>query len=161
MSADVLSRTTNSGAVPPDRAGRPRPALSSIRGITMKLSTGLALATLIAMPALAHHSFEAEYDGSKTTTLTGIVTKVDWVNPHAYIFINTKDEAGAVKEIRFELGPPYALVRGGWKRDTVKIGDKITVEGAALAKDPRNSWAGALPTTFLFPASGGPKLPTR
>ena len=67
---------------------------------------------------------------------------MDWVNPHAYIFINTKDDAGAVKEIRFELGPPYALVRGGWKKDTVKIGDKITVEGAALAKDPRNSWAG-------------------
>jgi hypothetical protein len=127
----------------------------------MKLSTLVALTTLAVVPALAHHSFEAEYDGSHTTTLSGIVTKVDWVNPHAYIFINTKDEAGAVKEIRFELGPPYALVRGGWKRDTVKIGDKITVEGAALAKDPHNSWAGALPTTFLFPASGGPKLPTR
>jgi hypothetical protein len=128
----------------------------------MKLSTRLILAlTLTLGTALAHHSFEAEYDGSKTTTLTGIVTKVDWVNPHAYIFINAKDEAGAVKEIRFELGPPYALVRGGWKRDTVKIGDKITVEGAALAKDPRNSWAGALPTTFLYPANGGPKLPTR
>jgi hypothetical protein len=128
----------------------------------MKLSTRLTLVLAItAATAMAHHSFEAEYDGSKTTTLTGIVTKVDWVNPHAYIFINTKDESGAVKEIRFELGPPYALVRGGWKRDTVKIGDKITVEGAALAKDPRNSWAGALPTTFLFPASGGAKLPTR
>ena len=127
----------------------------------MKRSKGFALAILLAVPALAHHSFEAEYDGSKTTTLTGIVTKVDWVNPHAYIFINTKDESGAVKEIRFELGPPYALVRGGWKRDTVKIGDKITIEGAALAKDPANSWAGAMPTTFLFPANGGPKLPTR
>lgn len=128
----------------------------------MRLSTRLTvLMTLTAAAALAHHSFEAEYDGSKTTTLTGIVTKVDWVNPHAYIFINTQDDAGAVKEIRFELGPPYALVRGGWKRDTVKIGDKITVEGAALAKDPRNNWAGALPTTFLIPANGGPKLPTR
>ena len=128
----------------------------------MRLSTRLFLALMLTVgAALAHHSFEAEYDGSKTTTLTGIVTKVDWVNPHAYIFINTKDDSGAVKEIRFELGPPYALVRGGWKRDTVKIGDKITIEGAALAKDPANSWAGAMPTTFLFPANGGPKLPTR
>jgi Family of unknown function (DUF6152) len=127
----------------------------------MKLSTRLILAlTLTVATALAHHSFEAEYDGSKTATLTGIVTKVDWVNPHAYIFINTKDEAGAVKEIRFELGPPYALVRGGWKKDTVKIGDKITLENAATAKDPRNSWVGALPTTFLIPANGA-KLPTR
>jgi Family of unknown function (DUF6152) len=116
---------------------------------------------LAAATAFAHHSFEAEYDGNKITTLTGIVTKVDWVNPHAYIFMNIQDAAGATKEIRFELGPPYALVRGGWKRDTVKIGDKITIEGAALAKDPRNSWAGALPTTFLYPATGGQKLPTR
>src|ERR1700683_4324718 len=123
-----------------------------LRGITMRLSTRLILAlTLTVATALAHHSFEAEYDGSKTTTISGIVTKVDWVNPHAYIFINTKDDAGAVKEIRFELGPPYALVRGGWKRDTVKIGDKITVEGAGLGKETRNSWAGGLTTTSLFP----------
>ena len=133
----------------------------------MRPGTGLTFAafafslmTLAVAPAVAHHSFEAEYDGSKTATLTGFVTKVDWVNPHAYIFINTKDEAGAVKEIRFELGPPYALVRGGWKKDTVKIGDKITIEGAALAKDPRNSWAGAMQTTFLIRANGE-KLPTR
>src|SRR5271169_1406958 len=126
----------------------------------MRLSTRLALAfTLIAATALAHHSFEAEYDGNKTATLTGIVTKVDWVNPHAYIFINTKDESGAMKDIRIELGPPYALVRGGWKKDTVKIGDKITVEGAALAKDGRN-WAGSMPTTFLV-LTTGEKLPMR
>ena len=127
----------------------------------MKLSTKLTLAlVLTVIPVLAHHSFEAEYDGSKTTTLNGIVTKVDWVNPHAYIFINTKDDSGAVKEIRFELGPPYALVRGGWKRDTVKIGDKITVEGAAVAKDPKNNWVGAMQTTSLTTATGQ-KLPTR
>jgi len=116
---------------------------------------------LTAATAFAHHSFEAEYDSNKITTLSGIVTKVDWVNPHAYIFLNTQDASGATKEIRFELGPPYALVRGGWKRDTVKIGDKITVEGCALAKDPRNAWAGALPTTVLIPANSSQKLPTR
>jgi hypothetical protein len=128
----------------------------------MRLKIGILLAALglVAIPAAAHHSFEAEYDGSKTATLTGYVTKVDWVNPHAYIFFNTKDESGATKEIRFELGPPYALTRGGWKKDTVKIGDKITLEGAALPKDPKNSWAGAMPTTFLILADGK-KLPTR
>ena len=119
----------------------------------------LSLIVVTAALAAAHHSFDAEYDANKTATLTGIVTKVDWVNPHAYIFINTKDEAGATKEIRIELGPPYALVRGGWKRDTVKIGDKITVEGAALAKDGRN-WAGSMPTTQLVLTSGE-KLPMR
>ena len=110
--------------------------------------------------AQAHHSFEAEYYSDKTANLTGVVTKVDWQNPHAYIFVNSKDETGAVKSIRLELGPPYALVRGGWKKETVKIGDTITVEGGALAKDPRNSWVGALPTTVLVLGSGE-KLPMR
>jgi hypothetical protein len=128
--------------------------------LTVGSMLALSLMVLTPPPAAAHHSFEAEYDGNRTATLTGIVTKVDWVNPHAYIFINFKDEAGAVKDMRLELGPPYALVRGGWKKDTVKIGDKITVEGAALAKDPRNSWAGSLPTTFLV-LSTGEKLPMR
>ena len=126
----------------------------------MKLTKALTIITLLVVPAVAHHSFEAEYDGSKTTTLTGVVTKVDWVNPHAYIFINTKDETGAIKSIRAELGPPYALVRGGWKKESVKIGDTVTVEGAALAKDPRNSWVGALPTTMMV-LSTGEKLPMR
>jgi hypothetical protein len=128
----------------------------------MRISFGVMIAALglAAIPALAHHSFEAEYDSGKTATLTGYVTKVDWVNPHAYIFFTTKDDAGATKEMRFELGPPYALVRGGWKKDSVKIGDKITLEGAALAKDPKNNWAGAMQTTFLH-LENGTKLPTR
>lgn len=120
----------------------------------------ISLIILTVTPAIAHHSFEAEYDSARTATLSGFVTKVDWVNPHAYIFLNMKDESGASQEIRFELGPPYALVRGGWKRDSVKIGDKITLEGAALAKDPRNHWAGAMQTTSLV-LSTGQKLPTR
>ena len=125
------------------------------------MRAGILLAAFCGMlPLAAHHSFEAEYDGNKIATLTGVVTKVDWQNPHAYIFINSKDESGATKSIRVELGPPYALVRGGWKKDTVKIGDTITVEGAAMPKDPRNSWAGAVQTTTLVLASGE-KLPMR
>jgi len=117
---------------------------------------------LIAVAALAsaHHSFEAEYYSDRTANLAGVVTKVDWQNPHAYIFINSKDESGAPKSVRLELGPPYALVRGGWKKDTVKIGDTISVEGGAVAKDPRNSWVGALPTTMLVLGTGE-KLPMR
>src|SRR5713226_7700362 len=127
----------------------------------MRLFTVVSLfAFSLITPAVAHHSFEAEYDGSRTATIAGIVTKVDWVNPHAYIFINTKDESGAPKSIRIELGPPYSLVRGGWKKDTVKIGDQITVEGAALPKDARNNWVGAIPTTQLITTSGE-KLPIR
>ena len=120
----------------------------------------LAIGLVMVVPALAHHSFEAEYDDSKTATITGVVTDVAWQNPHAYIFINTKTEGGGTLNMRLELGPPYALVRGGWKKETVKIGDKVTVEGAAVAKDAKNHWVGSLQTTMMVLASGE-KLPTR
>ena len=126
----------------------------------MRFVLGLALIAAAVTPALAHHSFEAEYWDDKTATLTGFVTKIDWQNPHAYIYFNTQVADGTMKEMRFELGPPYALVRGGWKKETVKIGDKITVEGAAVAKDPKNNWVGAMQTTSLTTATGQ-KLPTR
>jgi hypothetical protein len=123
---------------------------------TCTLILGLAGAVL---PALAHHSFDAEYDGNKTATLTGFVTNVEWINPHAFITISFKDQSGATKEMKVELGPPYALTRGGWKRDTVKIGDKITMQDTALAKDGSNR-AGSTQNTFLILATGQ-KLPMR
>jgi len=119
----------------------------------------LSLMLMSVKPAAAHHSFDAEYDSKKTTTISGTVTKVDWVNPHAFVFIDSKDEAGTVKSFRIEMGPPYALVRGGWKRDTVKIGDRVTVEAAALAKDGSNA-AGSEQTTHMI-LSTGQKLPMR
>jgi len=108
---------------------------------------------LFAVPALAHHSLDAEYDANKVTTISGFVTKVDWQNPHAFVYVDVTDPAGAVKSYRVEMGPPYALVRGGWKKDTLKVGDKVTVEGAALAKDGSNS-AGSLPTTMMVLSTG-------
>jgi len=118
----------------------------------MKLST-IGLLLLAVAPAVAHHSFDAEYDSTRTTNLNGIVTKLDWINPHAFVYIDVKDESGAVKSFRVEMGPPYALVRGGWKHDTVKIGDKVTVENAALAKDGTNG-AGSMQTTSMVLATG-------
>jgi hypothetical protein len=114
---------------------------------------------LAATAALAHHSFDADYDAKKPVTVTGIVTKVDWVNPHAYVSIESKDESGIVKNFKIEMGPPYALVRSGWKRDTLKIGDKVTVVDAALAKDGSNA-AGSMRTTYLL-LDSGEKMVTR
>jgi hypothetical protein len=107
----------------------------------------------------AHHSFEAEYDSGKVVTISGTVTKLDWINPHAFVVIDSKDETGTVRSYRVEMGPPYALQRGGWKRDTVKIGDRVTVEGAASAKNGKDE-AGSMPTTQMVLASGQ-KLPMR
>ena len=129
-----------------------------MKGITMKASkVGLIAAAglllLTARTVTAHHSFDAEYDTKKIANITGYVTKVDWANPHAFVFIDSKDESGTVRNYRVEMGPPYALVRGGWKRDTVKIGDNVTVEAAALAKDGGNA-AGSEQTTHMILASG-------
>src|SRR5689334_19352659 len=87
-----------------------------------------------AVTASAHHSFAAQYDRSKPVTLTGPVTKVDWVNPHARIFVDSKDATGNVVNWEIELGPPAMLVRNGWTRNSIKIGETVTVNGS-LAKD--------------------------
>ena len=91
---------------------------------------------LAGSTAMAHHSFAAEFDGTKRVTLTGVVTKVEWTNPHVWIYFNVKDEkTGEVTNWGAEFGPPHGLQRGGWRRDTVKLGEKITVSEAALAKN--------------------------
>ena len=117
-------------------------------------SFALSLMFLNVTPAKAHHSFDAEYDSKRIANFSGVVTKIDWQNPHAYIYVNYKDESGETKPLRFELGPPYALLRGGWKKDTVKVGDTITVEGGAMPKDPRLNWVGAINSTTLITSTG-------
>ena len=97
------------------------------------MKTQLALvagATLLIFTAsvYAHHPFAAEYDWTKPVTLTGTVTKLEWSNPHAVLVINAKDDKGQTKEWTLEMGSPAALTRAGWTRNTVKMGDSITVE---------------------------------
>jgi hypothetical protein len=82
----------------------------------------------------AHHSFSAEYDSKKVFTLKGTVTKVEWMNPHVYFFLDVAGEDGKVANWAFEMGPPNGLQRGGWTRNTIKIGDELAVNGT-LAKD--------------------------
>jgi hypothetical protein len=124
---------------------------SSLRRLVVVSSLACAIVS-VASSAIAHHSFDAEYDSKKPFTITGFVTKVDWVNPHAFVFVDVK-EGSSVKNYRIEMGPPYALVRGGWKRDTLKIGDKVTVVNAAAAKDGRDA-GGSMPTTAMVLADG-------
>jgi hypothetical protein len=88
-------------------------------------------------PMLAHHSFAAEYDDKKPFTLSGTVTKVEWLNPHARFYMDVKDEAGKVTNWEFELASPNGLMRKGWTRNSLKIGDVVSVE-AYRAKDGSN-----------------------
>jgi hypothetical protein len=85
---------------------------------------------MVASPPLhAHHAFAAEYDAQKPITLTGTVTKVEWTNPHARIYLDVKDENGQVANWDFELGPPNGLMRRGWTRTSLKPGHVVTVTG--------------------------------
>src|ERR1700751_5495235 len=99
-----------------------------------KLSGLIAGLGLLALPVLAHHSFEAEYDADKPVTLKGTVTKVEWTNPHARFYIDVKDDSGIVVNWNLELASPNVLVRNGWSRKSLNIGNVITVQGS-LAKD--------------------------
>jgi hypothetical protein len=91
-------------------------------------AAGLGL-LLGALPAVAHHSFAAEYDQKKPVKVTGIVKKVEWTNPHSRMYLDVKDASGKVTLWNFEFGSPNHLFRAGWTRNTVKEGDEITVEG--------------------------------
>ena len=98
----------------------------------------LLLATAVGLlipvtSALAHHAFAAEYDEKKPITLTGTVTKVEWMNPHVFFYIDVKDAEGKVTNWRGEGGNLSTLMRRGWRKDSLKVGETVTIEGS-LAK---------------------------
>ena len=104
----------------------------------MKTKLGLLVGGIgllvAALPALAHHAFVAQYDASKSTTLHGVVTKVEWTNPHARFYVDVKDTSGKVINWNLELASPNALRRLGWTRDILKVGDEVSIF-VAPAKD--------------------------
>ena len=90
---------------------------------------------LAAAAASAHHSFAAQYDATKRVTLTGAVTKVEWMNPHIYFYVDVPDEeSGELVSWAFEMGSPNTLIRLGWTRNSLQAGDEVTVEGS-VARD--------------------------
>jgi DNA/RNA endonuclease YhcR with UshA esterase domain len=126
------------------------------------LIAGIAL--LAPAAALAHHSFAAEYDVKKPVTLKGTVTNVEWTNPHARFYLDVKDESGKVTNWNLELASPNVLVRQGWSRHSLKVGDTVTVEGSQ-AKDgsqmanARTVMLADGKKVFAFSASDAPPPP--
>ena len=85
--------------------------------------------TLVQLPVLAHHSFSAVFDEKQPIKLTGTVTKLEWQNPHTWFYMDVKDETGKSTNWGMEMGSPNLLIRSGWNRNSLKIGDQVTIEG--------------------------------
>ena len=104
------------------------------------LLVGLSLA-IAGRPVMAHHSEAAEYDSTKPVKVTGVITKVEWLNPHVWFYVDVKDTSGKVTTWGFSNAPPGALLRRGITKDALKIGSEVTVEGAR-ARDGSNNASG-------------------
>jgi hypothetical protein len=109
------------------------------------LSAGAGL-LLAALPVLAHHSFAAEFDVSKPITLKGKFVRMDWVNPHSHILLDVTDADGKVTTWSFEALPPNVLYRQGWRKDSLKPGEEIEVEGFQAKDGSANAWSRSVKT---------------
>jgi hypothetical protein len=107
-----------------------------IKAAVLLVGLGVLLA---ARPGVAHHAFAAEFDSDKPVKLTGAVTRLDWTNPHAWIYVDIKDETGKVANWGFELASPNGLMRNGWTRFSLKPGDVVTVEGSRAKNGSTNA----------------------
>lgn len=124
------------------------------------LAVGLVLVGL-AGPAAAHHSFEVEYDPRKPVEGTGIVSKVEWTNPHMRVYVDVTDAKGTVTTWNLELGSPNSVLRRGWTRKDLKAGDKISFKGFGGRVVLTRSVADAITLADGRPFTGASGTPTR
>jgi len=110
----------------------------------LRVLSAIGLSFQLSATTYAHHSFSAQYDSSKPVEMRGTVTKVEWTNPHARVYIDVRDDKGQTANWNFEMASPNILVRNGWKQNTVKIGDQITVSGYLARRGDRMAIAGAV-----------------
>jgi hypothetical protein len=129
---------------------------------TRLMAVTLGLVAAAAPPLLAHHSFAAEYDANQPVKVTGVVTRVDWQNPHIWFFVDVKDDQGKVTNWGFSGGPPGVLQRRGISRTALKTGDAVVVEGFR-ARDGSNNASGGRVTfpdgRSVFTASNEDRAP--
>ena len=129
---------------------------------TRLIALTLGLLASTAAPLLAHHSFSAEYDANQPVKVTGVVTRVDWQNPHIWFFVDVKDDQGKVANWGFSGAPPGVLQRRGISRTAMKTGDVIVVEGFR-ARDGSNNGSGGKVTfadgRSVFTASNEDRAP--
>src|SRR6476660_7341219 len=115
--------------------GKISPGGSDMKARVLAVVVGAIALAAFAMPLFAHHSFAAEFDAAKPVNLTGVVTKVEWMNPHTYFYVDVKDaQSGKVTNWACEMGSPNGLTRQGWTRNTLKVGMVVAFEGTQ-AKD--------------------------
>ena len=115
--------------------------MTGIKSVFARACLAVLFSLALSNIASAHHAFTAQYDPEATTSLTGVVIKVEWLNPHAYFYIDVEDEVtGEITTWACELGSPVSMMRQGWTRESLVLGDYLIVEGA-LARDGSPSMA--------------------